>query len=153
MSKIIVLVPFIAALGARIAGGADDPAGHAAVAHTITILDSDVIHPSTLTMHSGDVLEFNNYSAQTMMLVFTEPRDPAANVRCRVVDASAAWAAAWQLNDSSSGPRLSAIVPPGRSASACSLTPGHYAFDMRPVPRDVRAPEAMPGTTGTIAVQ
>src|SRR6185503_12789886 len=121
-------------------------------AHTITILDSEVIQPSTLTMRSGDLLEFTNYSAHTMLLVFTEPRDPTASVRCRAVDASAVSGAAWQLNGSPSDPQLSAIVPPGRSASTCSLAPGNYDFVMKQVARDVRGPAATFGTFGTIAV-
>jgi hypothetical protein len=150
MRNVIVLVPIIAALAVGIASGADAPA----VSHTITIVDDELIQPSTLTMRSGDALEFNNYSTQPMVLVFTEPTDPLDDIRCRLVDTDAAGEGrtAWQLDDSRSGPQLSAIIPPGRSASSCWLAPGRYAFIMRKVGRDVRAP-AYTSVHGVIAVQ
>jgi hypothetical protein len=132
---------------------AGDSTGTGAVAHTITIIDRDVIRPSTLSMRSGDVLEFSNYSAQPMLLVFTEPRDPVDKVRCRPAHASAPSASADLMLDDSGEPQLLTVIPPGRSASSCSLEPGRYAFLMRRVSRDVRAPDDTLGTKGVITVQ
>ena len=55
-----LLIAFAAGLAA-----ADDRTGTGAVAHTITILDGDVIRPSTLSMHSGDVLGSRDVRART----------------------------------------------------------------------------------------
>jgi hypothetical protein len=45
-------------------------------------------------MRAGDVLEFDNHSAQTMLVVFS-PREGADTVDCRLVGADATvWTAA-----------------------------------------------------------
>ena len=49
--------------------------------------------------------------------------------------------------------RLSAIIPPGRSATSCPLSPGRYAFVMRQVARDVPSADPMLGAKGTITVE
>jgi hypothetical protein len=45
------------------------------------------------------------------------------------------------------------IVPPGRSASSCSLAPGEYTFLVTKVSRDVRAPAETLAPKGLIAVE
>jgi hypothetical protein len=153
MLKTIVQVLLVLAFAARIASGAEGGAETAHPAHTITIVDGELIHPSTLTMRSGDVLEFKNYSAQPMMLRFTEPADPVDKIRCRAISAGGALANPdWQLDDSRAEPQLSAIIPPGRSASSCLLAPGRYAFVMKQIPRDVRAEGASLGNKGVLTV-
>ena len=132
---------------------ANDSTGTGAVAHTITIIDSDVLRPSTLSMRSGDVLEFNNYSAQPTLLLFTDPPDPVDKVRCRPAHAPGPSATTDLMHNESGEPQLFTVIPPGRSASSCSLEPGRYGFLMRRVSRDVRAPNDAIGTKGVITVQ
>ncbi len=153
MYKLASLTALLLTIAAGTAG-ADDATPPATVAHTITILDGDSIHPSALSMRAGDVLEFDNYSAQSMRLVFTEPHDPADKIRCRVAHAQTpGGVAAWQFDGTAPAPQLATIVPPGRSASSCSFAPGRYAFVMRPVARDVRSPADTLGTKAVITVQ
>jgi hypothetical protein len=152
MLKMIVQVLLVLALAAHLASGAE-VAGIAHAAQTITIVDGELIRPSALTMRAGDVLEFRNYSAQPMLLLFTEPTDPIDKIRCRAISAGGALANTdWRLDDSRAAPQLSAIIPPGRSASSCFLAPGRYAFVLKRIPRDVRAGDASPGTRGILTV-
>jgi hypothetical protein len=154
MSKLAPLAAIVIATTASITI-ANGPRGDASVARTITIIDGDVIRPSTLSMHAGDVLEFTNYSAEPMLLSFTEPRDAIDRIRCPVVHEKAPSGARdpLRLDVDGSRPRLSTTIPPGRSASSCSLEPGHYGFVMRRVSRDFRAPEDSLGTKGVITVE
>jgi len=154
MSKLAPLAAIVIATTASITA-ANGPRDTASVARTITIIDDDVILPSTLSMRPGDLLEFANYSAQPMLLSFTEPRDAIDKIRCPVVHDEAPSGAPDPLRFDVDGsrPRLSTIIPPGRSASSCSLEPGHYGFLMRRVSRDFRAAEDSLGTNGLITVE
>jgi hypothetical protein len=154
MSRLASLTVLLLTAGAGIAAAADTN-GTNAVSHTITIIDGDLIRPSMVTMRSGDVLDFDNYSTDAMRLVFTEPRGPIDKIRCRVdhVDATGGRANAWELDVLGSEPQVFTIVPPGRSESSCTLAPGRYAFVMRRVARDVRTASETLGTTGVITVE
>jgi hypothetical protein len=153
MSKLAPLAAIVIATTASITI-AHGPRGDASIARTITIIDGDVILPSTLSMRTGDVLEFTNYSAEPMLLSFIEPQDAIDKIRCPVVHEEAPSGAPdpLRLDVDGSRPRPSTIIPPGRSASSCSLEPGHYGFLMRRVSRDFRAPEDSLGTKGVITV-
>lgn len=154
MSKLASLAALALAMTAGIAT-ANGPNAAGSDARTITIIDGDVIRPSRLSMRAGDVLEFTNYSAEPMLLLFTEPADPIDRIRCRVTHEDRPTGAPdpLQLAANGSDVRLSTIIPPGRSASSCSLEPGRYGYLMRRVSRDVRAPEDSLGTKGTITVE
>jgi hypothetical protein len=154
MSKLAPLAAIVVLTTASITT-ANGPRADASAARTITIIDGDVILPSTLSMGTGDVLEFTNYSAEPMLLSFTEPRDAIDKIRCPVVhdEAPSGTPDPLLLDVDASRSRLSTIIPPGRSASSCSLEPGHYGFLMRRVSRDVRAPEDSLGTKGVITVE
>jgi len=90
-----------------------------------------------------------------MRLVFVEPEDQREKVRCQLVDRTIARPGQTPrlVLDWGAGQRLTAIIPPGRFASACSLAPGRYAFVARRVSRDPRGGEDSLGTKGTITVQ
>src|SRR5260221_7242037 len=153
MTKFALLAALVIATTASITT-ANGPRGATSVAREITIIDGDVILPSTLSMRTGDVLEFTNYSAEPMLLSFIEP-DAIDKLRCPVVhdDAPSGAPNPLRLDVDGSRPRLSTTIPPGRSASPCPLEPGHYGFLMRRVSRDFRAPEDSLGTKGLITVE
>ena len=90
-----------------------------------------------------------------MRLVFVEPEDQREKVRCHLVDRTIARPDQTPrlVLDWGAGQRLTAIIPPGRFASACSLAPWRYAFVARRVSRDPRGGEDSLGTKGTITVQ
>jgi hypothetical protein len=154
MLKLAALAGLVLATTAGVTT-ANGPGRTPSGAPTITIIDGGLIQPSRASVRVGDVLEFTNYSAEPMLLLFTEPDDPIDRIRCRAVRVEAPSGAPdpLELAGGASDPRLAAIIPPGRSASSCSLEPGRYEFLMRRVSRDVRAPYDSLGTKGTITVE
>jgi len=144
-----------AAVTSGIASASEDVDGRVAAARKVIMRDNERITPSALMMNRGDVLEFENHSGQFMRLVFVEPRDQADKIRCYPIDHTTARPdqAPWLLFDWGPGRRLTATIPPGKFASACSLAPGQYAFVARRVNRDPRAVEDSLGTKATITVQ
>jgi hypothetical protein len=129
--------------------------GRGRAARKIVMHDDELISPSALTMNRDDVFEFENDSGQFVRLVFVEPEDQRDMVRCHLVDPTIAGPdqTARLVLDWGDGRRLSAIIPPGRFASVCSLAPGRYTFVARRVSRDPRGGEDSLGTKGTITVQ
>ncbi|HLK13064.1 MAG TPA: hypothetical protein VKW76_16935 [Candidatus Binatia bacterium] len=144
-------------LAAGVARAAEDVHSHAAaVQHKVIVIDTDRISPSALTMSADDVLEFENFAFNPMMIVFVEPKEQADKIRCHLIGgkAGSAGRASWQLFGWGPGQQLTATIPPGRFASVCSLVPGEYTFVAK---RAARATGAHPGATlgmkGTITVQ
>jgi len=150
-----VAIVLAIAVTSGIASASDDVDGRAAAARKVVIRDADLISPSALTMSKDDVLEFENQSGEFMRLVFVEPQDQADKIRCYPIDHTIARPdqAPWLLFDWGPGRRLTATIPPGKFASACSLAPGQYAFVTRRVSRDPRGAEDSLGTKATIRVQ
>ena len=150
------MVVMIAAVAwtAPIASATDEVRGRVAV-RTIVLQDDDIITPSAITMHPRDVLEFENDSGRLMKLVFMEPHDQSDKIRCNPIDHTIArpYESPWLLFDWGPGRRLTATMPPGKFASACSLVPGRYTFVATRVSRDPRGGQDSLGTTGTITVQ
>jgi hypothetical protein len=126
-----------------------------AAARRIVMRDNDLISPSALTMGRNDVLEFENDSGQLLRLVFIEPHDQTDKIRCYPIDHTIARPdqMPWMLFDWGPGRQLTATIPPGKFASACSLVPGQYAFIATRVSRDPRGAASSLGTKGTITVQ
>ena len=156
MQEVIIAVMMLAVtVTSGIASASEDVDGRVATARKIVMRNDDLISPSALTMNRGDVLEFENDSGQFMRLVFVEPEDQREKVRCHLVDRTIARPDQTPrlVLDWGAGQRLTAIIPPGRFASACSLAPGQYAFVARRVSRDPRGAEDSLGTKGTITVQ
>jgi hypothetical protein len=92
--RTFIFVATLLTFVAGVASAADVRGGRVGAAYRITILDSELVQPSALTMRAGDVLEFDNHSAQTMLVVFS-PREGADTVDCRLVGADATvWTAA-----------------------------------------------------------
>jgi len=153
--KVIVVMMLAVAVTSGIAPASEDVDGRVAVARRLVMRDGELLSPSRLTMNHDDVLEFENESGQFMKLVFLEPRDQTDKIRCYPIDHTIARPdqAPWLLFDWGPGRRLTATIPPGRFASACSLAPGQYTFVARRVSRDPRGAEDLLGTKGTITVQ
>jgi len=152
---VIVLMMLAAAVASGMASASEELEGRVRTARKIVMHDDDLISPSALTMNRDDVLEFENDSGKFMRLVFVEPEDQREKVRCQLVDRTIARPGQTPrlVLDWGAGQRLTAIIPPGRFASACSLAPGRYAFVARRVSRDPRGGEDSLGTKGTITVQ
>ena len=152
---LIAVMMLAAAVTSRIASASEDLDGRAGASRKIVMRDEEFISPSTLTMNRDDVLEFENESGEFMRFVFLEPKDQTEKIRCHLVDHTMARPdqAPWLLFDYDPGRRLTAVIPPGKFASACSLAPGQYAFVATRVSRDPRAAEDSLGTKGTITVQ
>ena len=153
--NIIAVMMLAVAVKSGIALASEDVNGSTATARKIVMRNDDLISPSALTMNRSDVLEFENDSGQFMRLVFVEPRDQTDKIRCYPIDHTIARPdqAPWLLFNWGPGRRLTATMPPGTFASACSLAPGQYAFVARRVSRDPRGAEDSLGTKGTITVQ
>ena len=152
---VIVLMMLAAAVASGMASASEELEGRVRTARKIVMHDDDLISPSALTMNRDDVLEFENDSGQLMRLVFVEPEDQREKVRCHLVNRTSARPDETPrlVLDWGAGQRLTAIIPPGRFASACSLAPGRYVFVARRVSRDPRGGEDSLGTKGTITVQ
>jgi hypothetical protein len=152
---VIVAMMLAVAVASGIASASGDVDGGITTARKIVLRDNELTSPSALTMNPHDVLEFENDSGQFMRLVFVEPQDQTDKIRCYPIDHTIARPdqMPWMLFDWGSGRRLTATIPPGRFASACSLAPGQYAFVATPVSRDLRGAEDSLGTKVTITVQ
>ena len=126
--------------------------------HTITVMDPGLLFPATLTIGQGEALQFANYSSEAIKLVFIEPKNSANEVHCR----SAANPDTATGSDITKGSpsfagtptqHLTVTIPPGRYTTACSLTPGRYAYVTTRVGRDPRSPLDALGQKGTISVE
>src|SRR5262249_29979415 len=119
------------------------------------VMRDDLISPTALTMDRNETLEFENDSGQIVRLMFLEPQGQTDRIRCYPIDHTIVGPgeAPWMLFDWGPGQRLTATIPPGRFASACSLLPGQYVFVTTRVSRDARGADCSLGTKGTIPVQ
>jgi len=94
------------------------------------ILGRAAILPDDLTIAAKDVLEFQNMSAETLTVTFTEPADVLSKVRCHLPRTKGDAAPPWALFTVEGG-KLVGTLPPGRFASLCSLAPGDYAYTVQ----------------------
>src|SRR5262249_35581930 len=78
----VLTAVLVLAVTVRGAAGAGEPRQHGGVSHRVVTIDREQVHPSALTMKKDDVLEFVNYSAAPMMLVFIQPQDHSDTARC-----------------------------------------------------------------------
>src|SRR5262245_30144539 len=152
--RIATVVLAVVAVVSGIASAAEDVDGGAAVAARKIVMRDGDFSPSVLTMSRNEVLEFENNSGQYMRFIFLEPRDQIDKIRCYPIDHTTtrpnqmSWLFDWDP-----GRRLSATIPPGRFASACSFVPGQYAFVATRVSHDPRATDYALGARGTITVE
>jgi hypothetical protein len=150
-------IPLLAlglALAARSGWAANNLPVPGVTTHRITVMDPDLIRPTVLTMRQTDVLEFENHSGYWLQFVVVEPA-ATDGIRCRpsVPEGRGPDDARWLSLDLDASRRITATIPPGRYASACSLGPGEYGFVVTPLTRDPRGAHTTFETTGTITVQ
>ena len=119
----------------------ETPTAHSAHPSKTIVLDNESIRPSSLTMGTGDLLVFENHSLHPISVTFEEPKDMREKIRCQLLDGKVddKERAPWMLFGWNAG-RLSGVIPPGRFASLCSLTPGQYSFTVVPQSVAIRAP-------------
>jgi hypothetical protein len=151
----VALLTLPLALAAGIASGAERMGRPTAASYKVITMDGELIRPSALLMREDDVLEFVNYSTTPIMLVFVEPQDQTDKIRCHVIHSTNGdpAEASWQLFGWSPSNQLTAVIPPGRFVSVCSLVPGQYAFVTQRIGRGVGSPPDALGAKGTITVQ
>jgi hypothetical protein len=141
-----------------IAGAADQRSPDVRSPHTITVIDSGLLSPGAVTIGHGESLEFANYSSEAIEIVFTEPKDRADEVRCQLTrdpdrTAGSGPMVRWPLFANGPTHHLTVTIPPGRYATACSFSPGRYAFVTKRVARDLRSSVEGLGEKGTITVE
>jgi hypothetical protein len=157
-SSILVALSAVMLLTVGIAGAAEHRSPDARNTHTITVIDRGLLLPGAVTIGNGEQIEFANYSSEAIELVFIESRDRLDDVRCRLTGNRAATAGSdpierWPLLASDPAHHPTVTIPPGRYTTACSFTPGQYAFVTKRVGRDARSPVDGLGQKGTIIVE
>src|SRR5262249_36865661 len=138
--------------------GAAEPRSDVRKPHTIAVIDSGLLSPGAVTIGHGESVEFANYSSEAIEIVFTEPNDRVDEVRCKVTrdpDRTAGTGASvrWPFFADRPTTHLTVTIPPGRSPTACSFSPGRYAFVTKRVSRDLRSSVEGLGEKGTITVE
>ena len=137
----------------RGAAGAGEPRQHGGVSHRVVTIDRGQVQPSALTMKKDDVLEFVNYSAAPMMLVFIQPQGHSDTARCHVAALGPGRELAPDAFIWAAGYQPAAIIPPGRFVNICSLAPGQHVFVTREVGTDAAGPLEKLGVKGTVTVE
>jgi len=153
---VVLFSAFVLSVG--IAGAAEQVASNVRRSPTITVVDSGLLSPGAVTIGHGESVEFTNYSSEAIEVVFTEPKDNADEVRCQVTrdsdrNSGTGPTLRWPffVNGPSNHPTMT--IPPGRYATACSFSPGRYAFVTKRVSRDLRSSVDGLGEKGTITVE
>src|SRR5262249_47370567 len=98
----VLVAPLAMLLVGGLTQGTDDGSKGARTSSTIVIVGQGLLYPGTLTVHQGDTLEFQNYSSESVMFMFIEPKNAADELRCRSTDntsptAGAGKVARWPL--------------------------------------------------------
>lgn len=119
----------------------EGPESHAERPQKVVALGAARISPVQLTMGTGDVLTFQNFSGKVLKVTFLEPKNLAEHVKCsqvkRISENEAVVAGALFQRQ---GDEVVGYVAPGAFVSVCSLSPGRYVYTVAPV-----------ATTGAVA--
>jgi hypothetical protein len=96
-------------------------------------LGASRISPTRLTMSTGDVLAFQNYTANIMQVIFLEPPRLGQTVQCKQIervaeDAAITPGALFKRR----GDQVVALIAPGAFVSVCGLPRGNYVFSAAP---------------------
>jgi len=153
---VVLFSAFVLSVG--IAGAAERGSPDVRRSHTITVVDSGLLSPGAVTIGHGESVEFANYSSEAIEVVFTEPKDRTDEVRCQVTrdsdrNAGSGPTVRWPLFANGPSNHPTVTIPPGRYATACSFSPGQYAFVTKRVIRDLRSSVNGLGEKGTITVE
>jgi hypothetical protein len=108
--------------------------------------------PQDLTMGTGDVLAFQNFSQKLMKLTFIQPKHVGQYTTCSQLkrvspDEALAPGALFQRQ----GDEVTALISPGTFVSVCSLKPGVYVYTA--VDALGADPDDTLGLKGTITVK
>jgi hypothetical protein len=111
----------------------ETPESHADRPQKVISLGASRISPTRLTMSTGDVLAFQNYTASVLQVVFLEPRDLAGKVQCKQIervaqDAAITPGALFRRR----GDQVTALIAPGAFVSVCGLPKGDYVYSVAP---------------------
>ena len=113
------------------------------------------IDPDDLTMSHDDTLSFVSTSDHPLSIEFTQPKDQADRIKCRVADPKRlkGGEAPWATFRTNSEGHLTANVPGGLFPSVCKLAPGSYTYIVKVMdPGLMEAPGRL-GQQGTITVK
>lgn len=155
----IILVALFSALVLSVGtAGAAEHRSDVRKSHTIAVIDSGLVSPGAVTIGHGESVEFANYSSEAIEVVFSGPNDRVDEVRCQVTrdparTAGTGAAVRWPFFANGHTNHPTVTIPPGRYATACSFSPGRYAFVTKRVSRDVRSSVEGLGEKGTITVE
>ena len=129
-TRSVLLLASLLALVSPALSRAETVEDHAGKPVKTVALTPTRISPQDLTMGTGDVLAFQNFSTQQMMqLTFIQPKNVGQYTTCqqlkRVSPTSAvAPGALFQREDD----QVTALIAPGTFVSVCSLKPGVYVY-------------------------
>jgi len=121
---------------------------------TIT-LGATRIDPDDLAMSHDETLSFVSTSDNPLRIEFTQPKDQADRIKCRVADpkllkrGQEAWGT-FRPNDQG---HLTADVPGGLFPSVCNLAPGSYTYNVTVMGPGLREGPGRLGQQGTITVK
>jgi len=117
-----------------VALGADEiPESHDDRPQKVISLGASRISPTRLTMDTGDVLAFQNYSPKVLQVIFLEPPGLAGKVQCKQIervaeDAAITPGALFKRR----GDQVVALIAPGAFVSVCGLPRGNYVYSVAP---------------------
>ena len=119
------------------------------------LLGASNIEPDDVTVTSTEVIEFNSTALDPLQVEFIKPANQAGKINCRVADPKSLkpgekpWAT---FNQNGEG-HFTAMIPPGRFPSTCTLAPGSYTFVVHNLNEGTRASEGRLGQEGNITVR
>jgi hypothetical protein len=121
---------------------------------TIT-LGATRLDPDDLTMSHDETLSFVSTADHPMTIEFTQPKDQAGRIKCRVADPKLlkGGQAPWATFRMNSEGHLTADVPGGLFPSVCSLAPGSYTYIVKMMDPGLREAPGRLGQQGTITVK
>jgi hypothetical protein len=121
---------------------------------TIT-LGATRLFPDDLTMNHDEKLSFVSTADQPLTVEFTQPKDQAGKITCRVADPKTLEKGEkpWGTFRTNSEGHLTADVPPGLFPSVCTLAPGSYVYLVHVLNEGVMPDEQRLGQQGTITVK
>jgi hypothetical protein len=141
--SLLALLPLLALLG--VAGArAEAPDEHAGKRQQTVYIGNERVAPSTVSLGQDDAISWVNESVHPMQITFTAPADIEKKIRCAVLEMPAKQRPPWGVFDMRNG-RLVGVLPPGRFASMCELSPGEYDYVVQRLDADAGAG----GTPGT----
>ena len=106
---------------------------HADRPQKVISLGQSRVVPSKLTMGTGDVVAFQNYSGKVLQVTFLEPANVAQKVQCKQIErVSENEAMTPGALFKRRGDQVVGLIAPNAFVSICGLSPGRYVFSVAP---------------------